>query len=89
MNCRPIRLRSRPKSNCRACPRTWLGVGDADPLLSDSLEFAAKLRDAGVKHTLKRYPGLPHAFVMMSRLYKGADAALDDAAAAAEGFVER
>jgi hypothetical protein len=42
----------------------------------------------GVKHTLKRYTGLPHAFVMMSRLYKGADAALDDAAAAAKGFVE-
>jgi hypothetical protein len=27
--------------------------------------------------------------LMMSRLYKGADAALDDAAAAAKGFVER
>jgi acetyl esterase/lipase len=61
-------------------------VGEADPLLSDSLEFAEKLREAGVRHTLKRYPGLPHAFVM-SRLYQGADAALDDAAAAAKGFV--
>jgi len=70
-------------------PPTWLGVGEADPLLGDSLEFAEKLRDAGVKHTLKRYPGLPHAFVMMSRLYQGADAALDDAAAAAKGFAKR
>jgi acetyl esterase/lipase len=53
------------------------------------VEFAEQLRGAGVKHTLKRYPGLPHAFVMTSRFYKGADAALDDAAAAAKGFVER
>jgi acetyl esterase/lipase len=60
-------------------PQTWLGVGDADPLLSRSVEFAEQLRGAG----------LPHAFVMMSRLYKGADAALDDAAAAAKGFVQR
>lgn len=70
-----------------AFPPTWLGVGECDPLINDSLAFADKLKAAGVQHSLKRYPGLPHAFVMMSRLYQGADAALDDAARAARGFV--
>jgi acetyl esterase len=62
-------------------------VGDCDPLITDSLTFADQLKAAGVPYSLKRYPGVPHAFVMMSRLYKGADAALDDAAQAARSFV--
>ena len=68
-------------------PPTWLGVGECDPLMSDSEAFADKLQAAGVPYTFKRYSGVPHAFVMMSRLYAGADAALDDAAAVARGFV--
>ena len=68
-------------------PPTWLGVGDCDPLISDSLIFAQRLKAAGISHHLEIYPGVPHAFVMMSRLYKGADAALDDAARAAREFV--
>jgi acetyl esterase len=67
-------------------PPTWLGVGTCDPLMVDSERFAARLAAAGVSHTLVRYPAVPHAFVMMSRLYAGADAALDDAARAAVEF---
>ena len=70
-------------------PPTWLGAGECDPLISDSLAFADKLQAAGVEHTLKRYPGVPHAFVMMSRLYHRADAALEDAARAARAFVSQ
>jgi hypothetical protein len=36
---------------------------------------------------LRNYPGVPHAFVMMSRLFPGADSALTDAAQAARKFV--
>jgi acetyl esterase len=67
-------------------PPVWLGAGECDPLIEDSLEFAGKLEAAGIPHELKRYPGVPHAFVMMSRLYPGADAALDDAARVAREF---
>jgi acetyl esterase len=75
------------KQKLEGLPPAWLGVGECDPLVGDSLEFAEKLKGAGIPHTLKRYPGVPHAFVMMSRLYKGADEALDDAAAAARRFI--
>ena len=68
-------------------PPTWLGVGECDPLLNDSLQFADKLRAANVPCELKRYPGVPHAFLMLSRLYDGAVSALRDAAAALKGFV--
>lgn len=63
-------------------PPTWLGVGECDPLLGDTLQMAARLRDAGVTCEVRRYPGVPHAFVMASRLYDGAASALADAAAA-------
>jgi acetyl esterase len=70
-------------------PPVWLGVGECDPLITDTLEFAERLTAAGVPHTIKRYPGVPHAFVMMSRLFPGADSALTDAAEVAKAFAAR
>jgi acetyl esterase len=67
-------------------PPTWLGVGEADPLVGDTLAFAEKLRLAGVPCEVKRYPGLPHAFVMLNRLFEGAANAVRDVAAAAKAF---
>jgi acetyl esterase len=67
-------------------PPTWLGIGEADPLLDDTLRFAEKLAAAGVQHEVKRYPGLPHAFVMLTRLYEGAADAVRDVARAAQRF---
>ena len=75
------------QANLSGLPPTWLGVGDCDPLIVDSQLFAQRLKAAGVSHLFKIYPGVPHAFLMMSRLYAGADAALDDAARAARGFI--
>jgi acetyl esterase len=69
-------------------PPTWLGVGECDPLMNDSIQFTEKLRAANVLCELKRYPGVPHAFVMLSRLYDGATRALQDAAAALRGFLK-
>ena len=68
-------------------PPVWLGVGDADPLLGDTLALAEKLRAARVACEVKRYPGMPHAFVMVNRLYEGAADAVRDAAAAAQRFI--
>ncbi len=69
-------------------PPTWLGVGECDPLVHDSVQFAEKLRAAGVPCELKRYPGVPHAFVMLSRLYDGATSALRDSAGALHEFLK-
>ena len=68
-------------------PPAWLGVGEADPLLGDTLRFAQKLGAAGVPCEVKRYPGLPHAFVMLNRIYDGAAGAVRDLATAAQRFV--
>jgi acetyl esterase len=65
-----------------ALPPVWLGVGELDPLLGDTLELVDKLRAAGVPSELVRYPDLPHAFVMLNRLLAPAVAAVDDASAA-------
>ena len=76
------------RADVSALPSTWLGVGECDPLVLDSVQFAEKLRAANVPCELKRYPGVPHAFVMLSRLYDGATSALHDAAAALRGFLK-
>jgi acetyl esterase len=68
-------------------PPCWLGVGDADPLLDDTLRFCEKLRMARVSCEVKRYAGLPHAFVMLNRLFEPAANAVCDAAAVAQRFV--
>lgn len=68
-------------------PPAWLAVGEADPLVNDTLRFAEKLRAAGVPCEVKPYPGLPHAFVMLKRVFGGAKDAVRDLAAAARRFV--
>jgi acetyl esterase len=60
-------------------PPTWLGVGTLDPLLPDTLTMHQRMVDAGVRCTLVRYPGLPHAFMNLTRLFPGAVDALDEA----------
>lgn len=61
-------------------PPTWLGVGDEDPLLRDTLLMEQALKAAGVATTLRRYPGLPHGFVTMNRVFPGAVSAIEEAA---------
>ncbi len=43
-------------------PPTLIQIGTADPLLDDSLFFAARLAAAGVAHSVGVYPGGVHAF---------------------------
>ena len=68
-------------------PPAWLAVGEADPLLNDTMLFSEKLRAAGVTCVVKTYPGLPHAFVMLNRVFDGAKEAVRDLADAARRFV--
>lgn len=64
-------------------PPAWIGVGDADPLLADSVELARRLRVQGTTSELRVFPGLPHAFAMMTRILQPALDAVREAALAA------
>ncbi|VCU69609.1 Carboxylesterase NlhH [Pigmentiphaga humi] len=69
------------KTGLDGFPPTWLGVGDADPLIEDSRQFAALLRDAGRPCELAVYPGMPHGFSAYGEDSPVARAATRDAAA--------
>ena len=57
-------------------------VGSLDPLLDDSNNLAAKLKAAGVPHTLAVYQGINHGFIRYGRLIGTARRAIADCAAA-------
>lgn len=68
-------------------PPVWLGVGEDDPLMKDTLEVNRKIIASGGKSTLVSYPKLPHAFVMYSGTLKPAYEALEAAALASKNFL--
>jgi acetyl esterase len=63
------------------CP-TWIGIGEADPLLPDCIDLAQMMKQAGVSVELRQYPHLPHAFIGFSTQLKPAHDALRDSAVA-------
>ena len=68
-------------------PPVWLGVGEDDPLMKDTLEVNRKILASGGQSTLVCYPNLPHAFVMYSGALKPAYEALKTAALASNSFM--
>jgi acetyl esterase len=68
-------------------PPVWLGAGEDDPLMKDSVEANKKILASGGKSTLVTYPNLPHAFVMYSGTLKPAYEALKTAALASKNFM--
>jgi len=68
-------------------PPVWLGVGEEDPLMKDTVEVNKKILASGGKSTLVSYPNLPHAFVMYSGILKPAYDALETAALASKSFM--
>jgi len=72
-------------ADVKGFPPTWLSVGEEDPLVTDTMQMAEKLAGAGVPCTVRQYPGLPHAYVMLSGMSATAQAAvLDSTRCAAE-----
>ena len=71
-----IKTRLRTKSAARAkslseLPATYLSVGDCDLFLNESIEYAQRLKSAGVPLELHVIPGAPHGFDMFpSRIAK-------------------
>ena len=63
-------------------PPAWIGVAAHDVLRDEGEAYAARLADAGVAVTLRRFDDLAHGFVRMPNLVDSADRALDALCAA-------
>ncbi len=65
------------RENLSGLPPAWIGVGELDLFYREDLEYADRLREAGVVCELHTDPGAPHAYDRMvpdSSLSRGFDA---------------
>ena len=60
----------------------WIGLAECDPLHDEGVQYADKLRAAGVNVELKTYRGVTHAFLQMGRVLPEARQIQQDAARA-------
>ena len=60
----------------------WIGLAECDPLVDEGIDYADKLRLAGVPVQLEIYRGVAHEFIKMGRAIPEARTAHADAAAA-------
>ncbi len=60
----------------------WLGLAECDPLVDEGLQYADRLRMAGVAVDLEIYRGVVHEFIKMGRAIPEASRAHSDAALA-------
>jgi acetyl esterase len=58
-------------------PPVWLGCGEVDPLLEDTLAVRRQFVREGVTHQLHTWPGLPHGFMTLNLLLPAALEAVD------------
>ncbi len=61
-------------------PPTFLVCAEIDPLLSEGIDFAGRLKEAGVPVQLKIYEGMFHGFWRAGGVLSPAGQAIDDAA---------
>ncbi len=73
----PIRARSLAN-----LPPAWVLTAGFDPLCDEGDEYAEKLRQAGNRITLRRFPGQIHGFCVMGKLIAEANTAIREGAAA-------
>ena len=60
----------------------WVGLAECDPLVDEGIDYADKLRAAGVAVDLEIYRGVTHEFIKMGRAIPEARQAHADAASA-------
>jgi acetyl esterase len=70
------------QADLKGLPPAHLVVGSLDPLLDDSNNLHARLKQAGVPADLTIYQGLAHGFIRYGRLVRTARHAVADCAAA-------
>jgi acetyl esterase len=63
-----------------SAPHTLVYTAHFDPLRDEGEAYAARLRDAGLAVTARRFPTLPHGFVVMAGVSRAAAAASDEIA---------
>ena len=69
------------KADMAGLPPSFIAAVTYDPLRDDSLALAEFMRERGVRHELKQYRGVLHAFLHYSALEPIAMQAIDDGAA--------
>ena len=91
--------RTRERTNPDAAPllaKDWkrlppalVIVGEYDPLRDEGLDYAEKLRDAGVPVTQSVYAGMPHGFFQMAGYIDEGKAAIAEVAAAIKNALKK
>ena len=61
-------------------------VGGFDPLRDEGIEYANKLKEAGIETELKVYETMPHIFINVAGGIEDAKVAFDDATRALRGL---
>jgi acetyl esterase len=69
-------------SEVEGVPPAWFGLAECDPLVDEGLQYADRLRAAGIAVDLELYLGVTHEFIKMGRAISEAKIAHLDAARA-------
>jgi acetyl esterase len=72
-------------ADLRGLPSALVLTAEFDPLRDEGEVYAARLREAGVSTTLRRYDGQIHGFLTMGSLIDRARTALEETATALRG----
>jgi acetyl esterase len=75
--------------NLRGLPPAMVLTAEFDPLRDEGEAYAARLQDAGVPVTLKRYEGMIHGFFSLGMVFTQGQQAMADAAAGLRGALAR
>jgi acetyl esterase len=76
-DCSPLRA-----ANLSGLPPALILTAEYDPLRAEGEAYGARLREAGVPATVRRYEGLIHGFIRMPAVLDRASAAIDEVAVA-------
>jgi acetyl esterase len=77
------------RANLASLPPALILTAECDPLRDQGEAYARRLKDAGVRASVKRYDGMMHVFFSLSGIIDGAREAVADASAALKAALTR